>query len=121
MKRLCLAAGLLLWAGGPIRLPAQAQQDPTATIKATSQEVLLDLVVRDKKGHIVKNLKPEEITVTDDGAPQQIRSLRLRTGAEISTIQTSTAAGGAGTGQTVVTPAPPSSVNPLRDVRVVTF
>ena len=119
MKRFCLA-GLLLWTGGSVRLPAQAQQDPSATIKATSQEVLLDLVVRDKKGHLVKNLKPEEITVTDDGAPQQIRSLRLRTGAEISTVQTTTAAG-AGTTQTVVTPTPASSVNPLRDVRVVTF
>jgi len=40
-----------------------------------------------KHGHLVKDLKPGEITVTDDGEPQQIRSLRLRTGAEISTVQ----------------------------------
>jgi len=108
--RRCLA-GLLIWAG------TFAQQ---ATITTTSQEVLLDLVVRDKKGHLVKDLRPDEITVTDDGAPQQIRSLRLRTGAEISTVQT-TAAGGR---QTTPRPAPATGVsvmNPLRDVRVVTF
>ena len=88
------------------------------TIKATSQEVLLDLVVRDKKGHLVKDLKPGEITVTDDGAVQQVRSLRLRTGAEISTVSTSTVVTNAPSGTTGVTAAP---VNPLRDVRVVTF
>ena len=89
------------------------------TIKTTSQEVLLDLVVRDKKGHLVKDLKPGEITVTDDGAVQQVRSLRLRTGAEISTVSTSTVAA---TTPGVAAPAVPAApVNPLRDVRVVTF
>ncbi|HEY3738924.1 MAG TPA: VWA domain-containing protein [Bryobacteraceae bacterium] len=121
MKRICLAAVFLLIAGDLARLPAQEPQQQPATITATSQEVLLDLVVRDKKGHLLKNLKPEEITVTDDGAPQQIRSLRLRTGAEISTVQTTTAAGGGGGSQTVVRKAPSGPVNPLRDVRVVTF
>ncbi len=90
-----------------------------ATIKATSQEVLLDLVVRDKKGHLVKDLKPGEITVTDDGVTQQVRSLSLRTGAEISTVSTTTAVS-----TTPGAPAPnkaPQPVNPLRDVRVVTF
>ena len=77
MRRYVLT-GLVLWTG------AFAQQQPT--IKATSQEDLLDLVVRDKKGHLVNDLKAGEISVTDDGVEQTIRP-----------------------------------VNPLRDVRVVTF
>lgn len=112
MRRLVVAA-VLVWTGG------LAQQQQQATIKATSQEVLLDLVVRDKKGHLVKDLKPEEITVTDAGAAQRIRSLRLRSGAEISTVQASMASGGES--QAVVSTAPAPPVNPLRDVRVVTF
>ena len=124
MKRFCLAGLLLSTTCGISRLPAQApaqeQTQQPATITATSQEVLLDLVVRDKKGHLVKNLKPEEITVTDDGAPQQIRSLRLRTGAELSTVQTTTAVGSGGT-QAAIQSRSTAPVNPLRDVRVVTF
>ena len=37
-----------------------------------------------KKGHLIKDLKAEEIGVTDDGASQKILSFRLRTGAELS-------------------------------------
>ena len=102
-----------------IAVAAFAQQQPP-TIKATSQEVLLDLVVRDKKGHLVKDLKPNEINVTDDGVAQSIRSLRLRTGAEISTIETTTSTTTTATTTQAQTPRA-KPVNPLRDIRVVTF
>jgi VWFA-related protein len=41
------------------------------------REVALDLVVRDKHGHPVRDLRLEEITVTDGGEPASIRSVRL--------------------------------------------
>src|SRR3954447_8314594 len=103
-----LSLGLLL-----AILPAGFAQQ--ATIKTTSQEVLLDMVVRDKKGHLVKDLKPDEISITEDGVPQPIRSLRLRTGAEISTIQTSSAGGTQTAPQSA--PVTAAAPNPLRDLR----
>ncbi len=57
-----------------------AQHAPV--IQSTTQEVLLDLVVRDKKGHVVRDLKPEEITVLDGGQAQKIRGFRLVQGME---------------------------------------
>ncbi len=61
-------------------LPAQPQVQPP--VKTTAEEVLLDLVVRDKKGKPVTDLKPEEITVLDAGNKQTLTSFRLVRGAE---------------------------------------
>jgi VWFA-related protein len=47
---------------------------------ATVNEVALDLVVRDKKGRLVKNLKPGDVEIYEDGVRQEIRSLRLAGG-----------------------------------------
>ena len=38
-------------------------------------------MVRDKKGRPVRDLKPEDIQITDEGAPQKIRGFRLVDGA----------------------------------------
>lgn len=46
-------------------------------IHATVNEVALDLVVRDKKGRLVKNLKPGDVEIYEDGVRQQLRSFRL--------------------------------------------
>ena len=48
------------------------QQNPApppqgAAVRTTSEEVLLDVVVRDKKGHAVSNLKPEDFQIFDNG------------------------------------------------------
>src|ERR1019366_5875850 len=53
---------------------------PVPVIRATVDEVALDLVVRDKKGRLVKNLTPGDVEIYEDGVRQQIRSLRLVTG-----------------------------------------
>lgn len=53
----------------------QAESGPT--IHATVNEVALDVVVRDKKGRLVKNLKPGDVEIYEDGVRQEIRSLRL--------------------------------------------
>lgn len=65
-------------------LRAQTQppaQEPPA-IKVTAEEVILDVIVRDKKGKPVKDLTPEEVEVTDNGIKQKITGFRLVEGRE---------------------------------------
>jgi VWFA-related protein len=84
-------AGIVLLAGSlPAQnaAPAPVQETPQTTaqqaaansapvIRTTAGEVLLDVVVTDKKGHVIKDLKPGDVTVLDNGAPQKIRSFEL--------------------------------------------
>lgn len=52
------------------------------TIRVSSTEVALDMVVRNKKGRQVKNLKPADIEIYEDGVRQQVLSFRLVPGRE---------------------------------------
>jgi VWFA-related protein len=52
--------------------PAETQP----TIRTTASEVLLDVVVRDKHGRQVKNLKSSDVEIYEDGVRQQILSFR---------------------------------------------
>ena len=56
------------------------QQSPEPTTLVNVNEVSLNLVVRDKKGKIVSDLKPEDIAVTDGGTAVKLSSLRLVSG-----------------------------------------
>jgi VWFA-related protein len=59
---------------------AAAQTPPPAaseTLRIGTEEVMLDVIVRDKKGRPVRDLRPEEIEVYEDGARQTIASFRL--------------------------------------------
>jgi VWFA-related protein len=58
--------------------PASKIEGPT--IVTSVDEVSLDLVVRDKKNKPVLDLKPEDITLSDNGSPVKIADLRLVTG-----------------------------------------
>ncbi len=63
--------------------PAASAPSPVApppTILTNADEVSLDLVVRDKRNKPVPDLKPEDITVTDNGSPVKIKNLRLVSG-----------------------------------------
>jgi VWFA-related protein len=75
------AIAILISFLAPARISGQAQ-DPVpppagSTIRITSSEVALDLVVRDKKGRLVKNLKQSDVQVYEDGVRQQILSFRV--------------------------------------------
>ncbi|MES1258723.1 MAG: VWA domain-containing protein [Acidobacteriota bacterium] len=76
---------------------------PAPAIQAHVDEVVLDLVVRDKKGRLVTDLNPDEITVSDNGAKQNILSFRL--------VQGSEAISRTGT----------TKLDPLRQLRLVTL
>jgi VWFA-related protein len=82
--------------------PAPVAQPPT--VKTSIEEVLLDIIVRDKKGKPITDLKAEELTIIDNGAPQTITSFRLVRGAEAIS-------------QTGAT----SKLDPLRQLRLVTL
>lgn len=58
------------------------QSDHPPTIRTTTREVLLDLVVRDKHHHLITNLRPEEVQVSEDGVPQKINAFRSIEGPE---------------------------------------
>ncbi len=49
----------------------------SAAIKSETQEVLLDLVVRDKHQKMVRDLRLGEVQVLEDGVPQEIRSFEF--------------------------------------------
>lgn len=57
-------------------LPKPTAPQPADTLRIGAEEVLLDLVVRDKKGRPVTDLKQAEIEVYEDGVKQEITSFR---------------------------------------------
>lgn len=75
----------LMCLSGAVVVTAQdTQPQPPGTVIRTSvQEVVLDLVVRDSKGKIVKNLQQNEVEVFEDGVKQDIRSFRLIQGRDV--------------------------------------
>ena len=66
----------------------QSKQESEVTIRTGVQEVVLDLAVRDKKGRPVRNLRPEDVEILEDGVKQQIRSIRFVSGKESVQQQT---------------------------------
>jgi VWFA-related protein len=71
---------------GALLLYAQSPDIQTApSIKGKAEDVLLDVVVRDKKGRLVTTLKPEDFRVLDNGVPQKIDGFRLLQGNEAIT------------------------------------
>jgi VWFA-related protein len=75
-------ASLLLQIGAPSyaqqsqpQPPADAQaqtKPPASSIRVTSELVLANVVVRDKKGNLIRDLKKEDFTLFEDGKKQQI-------------------------------------------------
>jgi VWFA-related protein len=63
--------------------------EKTPTIRTTTREVILDVIVRDKHHHAVADLRPDEIEVFEDGVKQKINAFRNVQGAEqLQTEQT---------------------------------
>jgi VWFA-related protein len=83
----------------PAAPPSQAP-----TVRTTVDEVVLDLIVRDKKGKPITDLKPDEITVLENGAKQNLTSFRLVQGSEAVSESGSR-----------------TTLDPLRQIRLVTL
>src|SRR5512144_3145548 len=54
--------------------PAAPPPSETPTFPAQIEQVIVDVVVSDKKGNPIKGLTRDDMTVTEDGAPQQVVS-----------------------------------------------
>src|SRR5438445_4790595 len=71
----CLSL-LAMWAVFLAAIPLQSQDkkqtDDQDVIKVTSNLVSLDVIVKDKKGKPVTDLKAEDFTVSENGVPQKI-------------------------------------------------
>jgi VWFA-related protein len=103
-----LAALILLCASS---LAQQDQSQPNnasqaaTTVHATSQEVVLDMVFRDKKGRAIRDVRPEEIHVAEDGVEQKLTSFHLVQGNQAAPAATEQ----------------PLQLDPMREIRLVTL
>jgi VWFA-related protein len=73
---------LMATAAGPGWAQDATPPVPGPTIRVSTTEVALDLAVRDKKGRQVKNLKPADVEIYEDGVRQQLLSFRRVPGRE---------------------------------------
>src|SRR5580693_6022934 len=99
-------------------LAQQPTPDSNVVIKSSTQEVLLEVVVRDKHGKLVTKIDPAQVAVYENGVREDIKSFRLVKGSEVraederqmaEARKTQTATG--------ETSRPP--FNPLRTVNIV--
>src|SRR5271169_516532 len=92
--------------------PAAPAPEKTQTvIKGGAEEVVLDVIVRDKHGKAVTDLTPQDFEITDNGEKHVVKSFRLVSGAEA--IAAPAGAGGAAGQRT--------QLDPLRQIRLVTL
>src|SRR5215831_4639901 len=74
LLRIVLALSLISPAVGQAQKAAPEQE---RKVRLGTTEVMLDVVVRDKKGRPVKDLSASDFEVYEDGVKQQIESFRL--------------------------------------------
>ena len=83
---------------------AQAQTKPPASsIRVTSELVLANVVVRDKKGNLIRDLKKEDFTLFEDGKKQQISTFDFE---NVDQLETAGGAEKTVTGETPETAGP---------------
>ena len=104
---------------GALSSGAQGQQSPQANsgqatapaVRSTAQEVVLDMVFRDKKGKTIRDIRPEEIHVSEDGVEQKVNSFRIVDGKTAESLSEFKAPAESGS----------PSLDPMREVRLVTL
>src|SRR5271154_7517438 len=106
---LSLAALFFLTAAFTLAQDAAPSRESELTIRHTVQEVVLDVVVRDARGRIVKNLKPGDLQVFEDGTRQEIRSFKLVQGHDVVVGKPNAAPGAAP--PVAVAPSPMKAIN----------
>lgn len=75
-----------VFSAGAVALPVAAQTPMAAvseSVQTQNDDVVLDLSVHDWRNRPVLNLRPEEISITDNGVPAKLRTLHLVNGKEM--------------------------------------
>ena len=92
VKILLPVLAALLWplqgSYGQTERAALNPDTPAPAIVTKVEEVSLDLVIRNKKGQPVPDLKPGDLEITDDGSPAKISALHLVQGSSSGHIVT---------------------------------
>jgi VWFA-related protein len=106
-----LALGCLLLGVSGIATAQQPAAGGEQTVfHSGAREVLLDLVVRDQRGRSIRDLRPEEIKVYEDGVEQTLTSFRLMDGTRAE-LGPDTESGAAGGGEPNALPAAASAAS----------
>ncbi len=80
------AAGLLLQAAAPVLAQQTGQAGANESrIQVTSELVLVNVVARDKKGNLVRDLKKGDFTVFEDGKKQEVSTFDFENVDELAT------------------------------------
>src|SRR6266436_8316553 len=116
MNRMFVLLTAFLLSASSLAAQGQSQQDTSGqatppAVRSTAQEVILDMVFRDKKGRTIRDIRPEEIHVSEDGVEQKLTSFHVAEGktAESASAPKSSAESGS------------LSLDPMREVRLVTL
>ncbi len=64
--------------------PILLAQEATPEFRVGAEVVALDVVVRDDQGNTVRDLRPDEIRIYEDGVEQELVSFRLRAAGRVS-------------------------------------
>jgi len=115
MNRLFVFLAAFLLSASSLEAQGQSQQDTSGqatppTVRSTAQEVVLDMVFRDKKGRTIRDIKPQEIHILEDGVEQTATSFQLIEGNAPKAAIAENAASAA-----------PSALDPMREIRLVTL
>src|SRR5262252_9329847 len=98
--------------------PASANQGP---IRVTTELVLVNVVARDKKGNLIRDLKKEDFTLLEDGKKQEISSFDFESVDQPLTAGASeaTVSGAAATGALLMSPKKGPASLDARDRRLI--
>src|SRR6202045_1904516 len=86
-----LLAAMILLLNIPLSVSAQnapqtpQSQQPQYRVRVTSELVLVNVVVRDKKGNLVRDLKKDDFTLLEDGKRQAISTFAFENVDELAT------------------------------------
>ncbi|MGO9085161.1 MAG: VWA domain-containing protein [Terriglobales bacterium] len=82
MWRRALTLLILSGLAGPVTTGQAPANQETPTIRTTTREVILDVIVRDKHHRAIADIRPDEIEVLEDGVKQKINAFRNVQGVE---------------------------------------
>jgi VWFA-related protein len=120
IRMVCACALVTQFPLAALAQQATPQQSAPA-IRATTELVLVNVVARDKKGNLVRDLKRQDFTVLEDGQKQQLASFDFENIDELALAQQQMATtNGASAPAPALTPAQPAeAATDARDRRLI--